>query len=165
MTAWGAASGALEPAVCEVVCGGLGAAARRVEGEHLARQVFHVTGLYASPHASLLTPAILLARVMGGLAITAMETLQESSRRVEDGPGNRTLTGEACQTACDMGQSVVLAAAASSCGASLLVDSFTDDTFLEDTSGLSKPALVCPVGQLIKFDSDSSCCLLVGAAY
>ena len=55
--------------------------------------------------------------------------------------------GDACDTVCEFGQPVVLAVALVSCGASLLVNEFTDDSFIEDTivHDLTKPTLVCPV--------------------
>ena len=89
MVTYAVASGALDPAVCKVLCGEMTAAARRVDATEISDQVFDMTGLYINPEASLLTPAIVTVRVAAGLVLSAVE----SQDRL-DGPGNRTLTGE-----------------------------------------------------------------------
>jgi hypothetical protein len=119
-------------------------ATQSVEAEMFSEKLYNMTGLYVShEETSLLTPVVLLARALTGLVIEAME-VGTRRRSEEDGPTNRTLTGETCQTVCDLGDPIVLAVAATSCGASLLVNSFTDDTFLE-VAEFTNPALICPV--------------------
>ena len=89
MVTYAVASGALDPAVCKLLCGEMTAAARRVDTTQISEQLFDMTGLYINPEASLLTPAIVTVRVVAGLVLSAVE-----SQDMLDGPGNRTLTGE-----------------------------------------------------------------------
>ena len=89
MVTYAVASGALDPAVCKLLCGEMTAAARRVDTTQISEQLFDMTGLYINPEASLFTPAIVTVRVVAGLVLSAVE-----SQDTLDGPGNRTLTGE-----------------------------------------------------------------------
>jgi len=108
--------------------------------------LYDYTGVYISPY-SLLSPVLYTARVILGTVITIKEiTAQTEDRALAE---NRTITGELCETICDSGESIVLAVAVVSCGGSLLVDTFTDDSFVEDLMGLVKPSVVCPIAMMI----------------
>merc|ERR1711962_1446654 len=146
MVTWGLSYAVSSPAICDMLCPGVTAAARRVDGEEMTDMLYDYTGVYISPY-SLLSPVLYTARVILGTVIT----IKEITAHTEDGvtAENRTITGELCENICDSGESIVLAVAVVSCGGSLLVDTFTDDSFVEDLMGLVKPSVVCPLAMMV----------------
>merc|ERR1711962_41544 len=146
MVTWGLSYAVSSPAICDMLCPGVTAAARRVDGEQMTDMLYDYTGVYISPY-SLLSPVLYTARVILGTVIT----IKEITAHTEDGvtAENRTITGELCENICDSGESIVLAVAVVSCGGSLLVDTFTDDSFVEDLMGLVKPSVVCPLAMMV----------------
>merc|ERR1711962_1362384 len=79
MVTWGLSYAVSSPAICDRLCPGVTAAARRVDGEEMTDMVYDYTGVYISPF-SLLSPVLYTARVILGTVIT----IQEISADTED---------------------------------------------------------------------------------
>ena len=83
--------------------GGMDRPGRKVDDEQFSEQLYDATGVYVSRDHSILSPVIFLARVLGGLVSSAVET----SRIEESSPDIRTESEGVCETACYLGQSTV----------------------------------------------------------